>query len=85
MAIHFLPVETHTSTPERARRSFHMSINPCRQCKHMNKDKNNAVCLRCDKRLRYVAILEAAMGFTISSAEEAGYSPLHLPNRSSLS
>jgi hypothetical protein len=49
----------------------------------MNKDKNNAVCLRCDKRLRYVAILEAAMGFTISSAEEAGYSPLHLPNRSS--
>ena len=52
-----------------------MPINPCRECQMMDQDKNNAVCLKCEKRFRYVANLEAAMSCPASSAEEAAFSP----------
>jgi hypothetical protein len=29
-----------------------MPINPCRECKMMDQDKNNAVCLKCENRVR---------------------------------
>jgi hypothetical protein len=62
-----------------------MPINPCRECKMMDQDKNNAVCLKCEKRIRYVAGLEAAMGYPFSNAEVADFSPLRGLNQSFLS
>ncbi len=62
-----------------------MPINPCRECQMMDQDKNKAVCLKCEKRVRYVASLEAAMSYPFSSAEEADFSPLRGLNQSFLS
>lgn len=51
----------------------------------MDQDKNNAVCLRCEKRVHYVASIEAAMNCPASSAEEAAFSPLRGLTRSFIS
>jgi hypothetical protein len=59
-----------------------MPINPCRKCQMMDQDKNNAVCLKCEKRVHYVANLEAALGCPFSNAEEAAFLPLTVLNRS---
>ena len=45
-----------------------MPINPCRECKMMDQDKNNVVCLKCEKRVRYVVRIEAAMSYPFSNA-----------------
>ena len=45
-----------------------MPINPCRECKMKDKDKNNAICLKCEKRVRYVVRIEAAMSYPFSNA-----------------
>jgi hypothetical protein len=47
----------------------------------IHQDKNNAVCVKCEKRVRYVASLEAAMGYPAASAEDSAASPLHGPAR----
>lgn len=54
-----------------------MPINPCRQCQMLDQDKNNAVCLKCDKRLRYVASLETLMSYPVSTSEEIAFCPLN--------
>jgi hypothetical protein len=59
-----------------------MPINPCRECKMMDQDKNNAICLKCEKRVRYVVSLGAAMSYPFSNAEEAAFLPLTGLNRS---
>jgi len=59
-----------------------MPINACRECKMKDKDKNNAICLKCEKRVRYVVSLEAAMSYPFSNAEEAAFLPLTGLNRS---
>ena len=53
-----------------------MPINPCRECQMMEQDKNNAVCLKCEKRVLYVVSLEVSMRYPFSNAEEAAFSPL---------
>ena len=53
-----------------------MPINPCRECLMVDQDKNNVVCLKCEKRVRYVSRLEASMSCPCSNAEEAAFSPL---------
>jgi hypothetical protein len=62
-----------------------MPINPCRECKMMDQDKNNAICLKCEKRVRYVVSLGAAMNYPFSNAEVADFSPLRGLNPSFLS
>ena len=52
-----------------------MPINPCRECQMMDQDKNNAVCMKCEKRVRYVASLEAVKSCPASIGEEAAFSP----------
>jgi hypothetical protein len=59
-----------------------MPINPCRECKMMDQDKNNVVCLKCEKRVRYVASLGAAMSYPFSNAEKVAFLPLTGLNRS---
>ena len=48
----------------------------------MDQDKNNAFCLNCEKRVRYVASLEAGLSYPFSNAEEASFSLLRGLNRS---
>ncbi|MFZ0611067.1 MAG: hypothetical protein WAM73_02400 [Desulfobacterales bacterium] len=54
-----------------------MPINPCRECQMMDQDKNNAVCFKCEKRIRYVASLEVFMSYPVSISEEIAFCPLH--------
>ena len=48
----------------------------------MDQDKNNAICLKFEKRMRYVVSLGAAMNYPFSNAEEAAFLPLTGLNRS---
>ena len=55
-----------------------MKSNPCRQCELENQDKNNQICMRCDKRLDYVSHLERELSFGMTNTEQRPASP-HLP------
>lgn len=59
-----------------------MLLSPCRECKMMDQNKNNAICLKCEKRVRYVVSLGAAISYPFSYAEEAAFLPLTGLNRS---
>ncbi|MEJ2473403.1 MAG: hypothetical protein P8Y74_05900 [Desulfobacterales bacterium] len=59
-----------------------MPISPCRECKMMDQDKNNAICLKCEKRVRYISSHEATTSYPFSDAEEAAFSPLRGLTRS---
>jgi hypothetical protein len=48
----------------------------------MDQDKNNAICLKCEKRVRYISSHEATTSYPFSDAEEAAFSPLRGLTRS---
>ena len=54
-------------------------INPCLDCRLKEKDKNNATCRDCTKRLGYLRSLSQDLEFSASIAVDHGY-PLHLPH-----
>jgi len=47
-----------------------MNTNPCLCCEMIDEDKNNAICIRCDKRIKYVAHLERSLVYCPSVSEE---------------
>ena len=47
-----------------------MNTNPCLCCEMINEDKNNATCMRCDRRIRYVENLERTLSYCPSASEE---------------
>jgi hypothetical protein len=47
-----------------------MKSNPCRQCELENQDKNNQICMYCDKRLNYVSHLERELNFAMTNTEQ---------------
>ncbi len=49
-----------------------MRINPCRSCPLIDADKNNATCLRCDKRVQYIRHLDRQLRCTPSRWTEDG-------------
>jgi hypothetical protein len=40
-----------------------MKSTPCLECPMKNEDKNNSVCLNCDKRIRYVRYLQRSLNY----------------------
>ena len=52
-----------------------MKSNPCRQCSLKNRDKNNPMCMHCDKRLDYVNQLERELSFAMTNPEQKPASP----------
>jgi hypothetical protein len=52
-----------------------MKSNPCRQCELKNQDKNNQICMYCDKRLDYVSHLERELNFAMTNTEQRPASP----------
>ena len=52
-----------------------MKSNPCRRCELKNQDKNNQICMHCDKRLGYVNHLERELNFAMTNTEERSLSP----------
>ena len=52
-----------------------MKSNPCRQCELKNQDKNNQICMNCDKRLEYVSHLERGLSYAITNTEQRPASP----------
>ena len=52
-----------------------MKSNPCRQCELKNQDKNNQICMNCDKRLEYVSHLERGLSYEITNTEQRPASP----------
>ncbi|MGD8263247.1 MAG: hypothetical protein PVG70_05570 [Desulfobacterales bacterium] len=60
-----------------------MKSNPCRQCQLKNKDKNNQMCMYCEKRLAYINHLELVSNFGITNTEERPPTP-RLPTLSGM-
>jgi hypothetical protein len=52
-----------------------MKSNPCRRCELENQDKNNQICMCCDKRLDYVRHLERELNFGMTNSEQRPASP----------
>jgi hypothetical protein len=52
-----------------------MKSNPCRQCELKNQDKNNQICIYCDRRLDYVSYLEMELNFAMTNTEQRLASP----------
>ena len=46
-----------------------MELNPCLSCHRKDQNKNNPICLHCEKRLEYVNHLEMRLNFTLSYGE----------------
>jgi hypothetical protein len=55
-----------------------MKSNPCLRCHLKNHDKNNPMCVSCDKRLDYIQHLETALNFAWTNSEESAQS-LRMP------
>ena len=56
-----------------------MEPNPCLSCSGRDRNKNNPVCLNCEKRLEYVSHLEMKLNYTFSNGESgptAGLAPM---------
>jgi hypothetical protein len=53
-----------------------MNSNPCLCCEMIDEDKNNATCIRCEKRITYVAHLERTLVYCPSLSEECESSVL---------
>jgi hypothetical protein len=49
-----------------------MPTNPCRSCALVHADKNNATCMRCEKRLQYVQQLDRHLGSGPSRRQTEG-------------
>jgi hypothetical protein len=47
-----------------------MRPNPCRQCHLKNQDKNNQICVCCDKRLAYINHIDRALNFAVTNTGE---------------
>ena len=47
-----------------------MKSNPCFHCQLKNQDKNNPICVHCNKRLDYVRRLERELDFALTHSEE---------------
>lgn len=61
-----------------------MEINPCLSCNGKDRNKNNPICLNCEKRLEYVNHLEIELNYTFSYGESgpmAGLGPMSLLSR----
>ena len=43
-----------------------MKHNPCLVCRMRDEDKNNSLCIQCDKRIGYVQHLEQELNFSMS-------------------
>lgn len=56
-----------------------MKINPCKNCSKIDEDKNNPVCMNCQKRLDYVAFIEQASGGTCTGSLSPASLQLHRP------
>lgn len=52
-----------------------MKTNPCLQCQLKNQDKNNSMCMQCNKRLEYVSYLERELNFAKTNSEQRPPSP----------
>ena len=52
-----------------------MKSNPCFHCQLKNQDKNNPICVHCNKRLDYVSRLERELNFAPTHSEEKPASP----------
>jgi hypothetical protein len=52
-----------------------MKSNPCLRCHLKNHDKNNPICMSCDKRLNYIQHLEIALNFARTNSEERARAP----------
>ncbi len=46
-----------------------MTSNPCRLCSLGNSDKNNSTCLKCVKRVAYVATIDRELNFAACRSE----------------
>jgi hypothetical protein len=44
-------------------------VNPCRSCALVESDKNNRTCLKCGKRVAYVACLDRDLNFPAGRPE----------------
>ena len=55
-----------------------MKSSPCFHCQLKDQDKNNPMCMHCDKRLDYVSLLERELNFAPAHSEEKPAS-LRLP------
>ena len=47
-----------------------MKSNPCFHCQLKNQDKNNPMCMHCDKRINYVHYLERDLKFAMTNPEQ---------------
>lgn len=47
-----------------------MKSNPCLQCQLKNQDKNNQICMHCNKRLDYVSHIEKELSFAMTNTEQ---------------
>jgi hypothetical protein len=47
-----------------------MKSNPCLQCQLKNQDKNNQMCMYCNKRLDYVRYIEKELSFAMTHNEQ---------------
>jgi hypothetical protein len=58
-----------------------MELNPCLSCSGKDQNKNNPICIHCEKRLEYVNQLEMKLNYTFSYGESgptAGLVPMSL-------
>lgn len=56
-----------------------MKNNPCLGCRMRDKDKNNSLCLKCEKRVGYVQQLEQELNFSASYSDTGLYVRFHNP------
>ena len=52
-----------------------MKSNPCLLCQLKNQDKNNPMCMHCDKRFNYLSCLERELNFAMTNPEQKPASP----------
>jgi len=58
-----------------------MKNNPCRVCRMRDEDKNNRLCLGCEKRIIYDQQLEQELNFSKSYTDTCLYAGSAIPWR----
>ena len=56
-----------------------MKNNPCLVCAMRDKDKNNTLCRKCEKRIGYVHQLEMELNFSLSYTGTDLYNRISIP------
>ena len=56
-----------------------MKNNPCRMCRMRDEDKNNRLCLGCEKRIIYVQQLDQELNFSKSYTDARLYARVSYP------